>query len=127
MLNATSCASVDPAEQKPVDAEGFSEPRIEPHHEKNRDDDAIDLEKLNAIKNRILMMKDIDEEDITPDLSFVDLNFDSLDYIEMQVVLLSEYGVKIPDEKFSSGEVVTIRDAIALTNKLISANASNEK
>ncbi|WP_104398501.1 phosphopantetheine-binding protein [Vibrio penaeicida] len=69
---------------------------------------SVDIFK--GIKNRILMMKDIEEEKILFESSFKSLEFDSLDYIETQVYVMSEYGVNIPEEKFSDLSISTIQE-----------------
>lgn len=72
------------------------------------------LNIFNAIKSRILMMKDIAEGDIRMNTTFHSLNFESLDYVEIQVVVLGDYGIKITEEEFSTGTVSSIGDIINL-------------
>ncbi|WP_323837296.1 acyl carrier protein [Photorhabdus africana] len=68
---------------------------------------------FTAIKNRILMMKDIEEEEITPESYFVSLKFDSLDYVEIQVFVLETYGIMLKAELFSDHSISTLDE---LTN-----------
>ncbi|PQQ26406.1 acyl carrier protein [Photorhabdus hindustanensis] len=68
---------------------------------------------FTKIKNRILVMKDIEEEEITPESSFVSLKFDSLDYVEIQVFVLEVYGISIKAELFSNHSILTLNE---LTN-----------
>lgn len=58
----------------------------------------------------ILDLKDFDEDDINKDLTFEELDLDSLDFIEIQVVLKKSYGVTIQAEAFQEGEIDTIGD-----------------
>ncbi|MBS9427125.1 acyl carrier protein [Photorhabdus akhurstii] len=68
---------------------------------------------FTKIKNRILVMKDIEEGEITPESSFVSLKFDSLDYVEIQVFVLEMYGISIKAELFSNHSILTLNE---LTN-----------
>ncbi|AWK41999.1 acyl carrier protein [Photorhabdus laumondii subsp. laumondii] len=68
---------------------------------------------FTAIKNRILMMKDIEEEEITPESYFISLKFDSLDYVEIQVFVLETYGIMLKAELFSDHSISTLDE---LTN-----------
>ncbi|MER2471667.1 acyl carrier protein [Photorhabdus laumondii] len=68
---------------------------------------------FTAIKNRILMMKDIEEEEITPESYFISLKFDSLDYVEIQVFILETYGIMLKAELFSDHSISTLDE---LTN-----------
>lgn len=77
------------------------------------------IEIFKGIKNRILMMKDIEEDKIRFESSFQSLEFDSLDYIETQVYVMSEYGVNIPEERFSDLSISTIQE---LSEYVISYN-----
>ncbi|MBS9437173.1 acyl carrier protein [Photorhabdus noenieputensis] len=65
---------------------------------------------FTKIKNRILMMKDIEEEEITPESSFISLKFDSLDYVEIQVFVLEVYGISIKAELFSNHSILTLNE-----------------
>ncbi|MCC8374825.1 MULTISPECIES: acyl carrier protein [Photorhabdus] len=65
---------------------------------------------FTAIKNRILMMKDIEEEEITPESYFASLKFDSLDYVEIQVFVLETYGIMLKAELFSDHSISTLDD-----------------
>ncbi|TNH42460.1 acyl carrier protein [Photorhabdus luminescens] len=67
-------------------------------------------EIFTEIKNRILMMKDIEDAKITPESSFVSLEFDSLDYVEIQVFVLEMYGVVLKAELFSNHSISTLNE-----------------
>ncbi|ETS30835.1 hypothetical protein BB987_03105 [Photorhabdus temperata] len=65
---------------------------------------------FTEVKNRILMMKDIEETEITPESSFVSLKFDSLDYVEIQVFILEIYRISIKAELFSNHSILTLNE-----------------
>ena len=53
----------------------------------------------------------VDEEQITPDASFVeDLNADSLDLVDLIMTLEEQFGMEISDE--DAEKIVTIQDAV---------------
>lgn len=64
-------------------------------------------EKLKGIVTEQL---GVDEEDVTPEASFVDdLNADSLDLVELIMSLEEEFGLEISDE--DAEKIVTVGDA----------------
>jgi len=53
----------------------------------------------------------VDEEEITPDSSFVDdLGADSLDTVELVMAFEEEFGIEIPDE--DAEKIQTVQNAI---------------
>ena len=51
------------------------------------------------VKNIIVEQLGVDEEEVTPDASFVDdLGADSLDTVELVMAFEEEFGAEIPDE-----------------------------
>lgn len=81
-------------------------------------DSSSDLNKVfDFLRETILELTDLEEEDITPKTSLDELEMDSLDYVEVQIETKKEFGVKLNPNVFSSGEVVTIED---FCNKVIS-------
>lgn len=62
------------------------------------------------IKERILMMKDLNETEILLESTFESLGFDSLDYIELQILTQDLYRIKVPDELFYQRNIVSIKD-----------------
>ncbi|EOC9367828.1 phosphopantetheine-binding protein [Enterobacter asburiae] len=62
------------------------------------------------IKERILMMKDLNETEILLESTFESLGFDSLDYIELQILTQDLYRIKVPDEIFYQRNIVSIKD-----------------
>jgi acyl carrier protein len=64
------------------------------------------------IKERILMMKDLNETEILLESTFESLGFDSLDYIELQILSQDLYGIKLPDELFYQRYIASIKDMV---------------
>ena len=53
----------------------------------------------DKVKGIIVEQLGVDEEEVTPDASFVDdLGADSLDTVELVMALEEEFGTEIPDE-----------------------------
>ena len=53
----------------------------------------------------------VDEEEVTPDASFVDdLGADSLDTVELVMAFEEEFGIEIPDD--AAEKIQTVGDAI---------------
>ena len=54
----------------------------------------------------------VDEEDVTPDASFVDdLGADSLDTVELVMAFEDEFGIEIPDE--DARKITRVKEAVA--------------
>ena len=65
----------------------------------------------DKVKSIIVEQLGVDEEEVTPDASFVDdLGADSLDTVELVMAFEEEFGVEIPDD--SAEKILTVRDAI---------------
>lgn len=67
---------------------------------------------FEAVKMRILSMKDIEADKISMGVSFKNLNFDSLDYVEIQVFILDLYRVNISEELFIRHEISTLEQLV---------------
>lgn len=67
---------------------------------------------FEAVKMRILSMKDIEADKISMGISFENLNFDSLDYVEIQVFILDLYHISISDELFVQHEINTLEQLV---------------
>ena len=68
----------------------------------------MEFERLKAIVAELL---DLDEDKITPDVSFKDdLGADSIDLVELHMALEDETGLTIPDEKVL--EFHTVQDVL---------------
>jgi acyl carrier protein len=67
------------------------------------------------IKEIIVEQLGVDEEQITPDASFIDdLGADSLDTVELVMAFEEEFDVEIPDE--DAEKIRTVQDVIEYLN-----------
>jgi len=67
------------------------------------------------IKEIIMEQLGVDEEQITPDASFIDdLGADSLDTVELVMAFEEEFDVEIPDE--DAEKIRTVQDVIDYLN-----------
>ena len=65
----------------------------------------------DKVKSIIVEQLGVDEEEVTPDASFVDdLGADSLDTVELVMAFEEEFGMEIPDEE--AEKLQTVGDAI---------------
>jgi acyl carrier protein len=70
----------------------------------------------DKVKSIIVEQLGVDEEEVTPDASFVDdLGADSLDTVELVMAFEEEFGVEIPDD--AAETIVTVGDAIKFLEK----------
>ena len=66
----------------------------------------------DKVKGIIVEQLGVDEEEVTPDASFVDdLGADSLDTVELVMAFEEEFSLEIPDEE--AERIQTIQDAIS--------------
>ncbi|MDX1777264.1 MAG: acyl carrier protein [Thermodesulfobacteriota bacterium] len=64
------------------------------------------------VKNVIIEQLGVSADEVVPDASFVDdLGADSLDLVELVMVLEEEFGQEIPDE--AAEKIQTVQDAIS--------------
>ena len=65
----------------------------------------------DKVKGIIVEQLGVDEEEVTPDASFVDdLGADSLDTVELVMALEEEFETEIPDEE--AEKITTVKEAI---------------
>ena len=65
----------------------------------------------DKVKSIIVEQLGVDEEEVTPDASFVDdLGADSLDTVELVMAFEEEFGIEIPDE--SAEKIGNVREAV---------------
>ena len=65
----------------------------------------------DKVKGIIVEQLGVDEEEVTPDASFVDdLGADSLDTVELVMAFEEEFDIEIPDE--DAEKITTVGDAI---------------
>jgi len=66
---------------------------------------------FERVKQIIIDQLGVNEEQVTPEASFVDdLGADSLDTVELVMSFEEEFGIEIPDE--DAEKIVTIGDAV---------------
>ena len=65
----------------------------------------------DKVKSIIVEQLGVDEEEVTPDASFVDdLGADSLDTVELVMAFEEEFGIEIPDE--DAEKFTRVREAV---------------
>ena len=65
----------------------------------------------DKVKSIIVEQLGVDEEEVTPDASFVDdLGADSLDTVELVMAFEEEFGIEIPDD--AAEQIKTVGNAI---------------
>ena len=70
----------------------------------------------DKVKSIIVEQLGVDEEEVTPDASFVDdLGADSLDTVELVMALEEEFEIEIPDE--DAEKITTVQQAIEYVNE----------
>jgi acyl carrier protein len=74
---------------------------------------------IEYLKELVLEMVDVDEADLSLDASFDELKLDSLAFIELQLGIAKNYGVKLEPQAFVSGEVKTLNDIARTVQALI--------
>lgn len=64
---------------------------------------------FNVVRDLILELKDIDEGDVTLDTTIESLSLDSLDFVEMQVVVQKKIAVVLDPESFAGHKISSLR------------------
>ena len=76
----------------------------------------------DKVKSIIVEQLGVDEEEVTPDASFVeDLGADSLDTVELVMAFEEEFEIEIPDE--DAEKIQRVKDAVEYIEK----NAKSKK
>ncbi len=72
----------------------------------------MDTEEIfEKVKEVIVEQLNVDEDEVTPDASFIDdLGADSLDIVELVMALEESFGISIPDEEAEN--IKTVGDAV---------------
>ena len=77
----------------------------------------MDIEE--QVKNIVVEQLGVSVDEVVPEASFVDdLGADSLDLVELVMVLEEEFGKEIPDE--DAEKIQTVQDAISFITKNMS-------
>lgn len=63
---------------------------------------------FNKVCETIADAKDLDIEELTPDVSLLQLNLDSLDYVELMVLTKREFGVALTADDFAKNPTMTL-------------------
>ena len=70
----------------------------------------------DKVKSIIVEQLGVDEEEVTPDASFVDdLGADSLDTVELVMAFEEEFGIEIPDE--DAEKITRVKEAVEYIDK----------
>jgi acyl carrier protein len=70
----------------------------------------------DQVKKIIVEQLGVDEDEVTPDASFVDdLGADSLDTVELVMAFEEEFGCEIPDD--AAETILTVGDAVKFLEK----------
>src|SRR3979409_2275084 len=76
----------------------------------------------DKVKSIIVEQLGVDEEEVTPDASFVDdLGADSLDTVELVMAFEEEFGIEIPDE--DAEKITRVKEAV----EYIESHGKNKK
>lgn len=62
-----------------------------------------------VVRDLILELKDVDEDAVTLDTHIESMEFDSLDFVEMQVVVQKKIGVALDPDSFARRQIATLR------------------
>jgi acyl carrier protein len=65
---------------------------------------------FDVIKDSILELKDLAEDDVHPDAELKDLGLDSLDFVEVQVILKRRFGVQVQAGAFAEGRIRSLQE-----------------
>ncbi len=78
------------------------------------------------VKKIVVEQLGVNENEVTPNASFVDdLGADSLDTVELVMALEEEFGCEIPDEQ--AEKITTVQQAIDYINSQLGAQSSSQK
>jgi acyl carrier protein len=71
------------------------------------------FERLNGVLDELVGVKAENEDQKFRE----DLNLDSLDWIELTLMLEDEFGIEIPEEVYDKGQITTVRQAVEYLDK----------
>jgi len=64
---------------------------------------------FQVVSDLILELKDVDEDGVTLDTTIESLALDSLDFVELQLVVKKKVGVALDPQAFASRAIATLR------------------
>lgn len=64
---------------------------------------------FEVVRDLILEVKDVDDNDVTLDTSIEALSLDSLDFVELQLVVRKKVGVALDPQAFANRKIATLR------------------
>ena len=64
---------------------------------------------FEVVRDLILEVKDVDDNDVTLDTSIEALSLDSLDFVELQLVVRKRVGVALDPQAFANRKIATLR------------------
>ncbi len=77
------------------------------------------MDVFSKVKEIIVDQLGIDEEDVTPDASFIDdLGADSLDIVELIMAFEEEFDIEIPDE--DAEKITNVSEAVEYIDSKLS-------
>lgn len=65
---------------------------------------------ISFLKDLALEMTDVDENELSADMTFEEIGFDSLAFVELQLNVFKKFGIRIQPDAFASGELKTLND-----------------
>jgi acyl carrier protein len=82
----------------------------------NKERDTMDQQKLfDTVQNVLVDTFGVDAESVTADATFESLELDSLDLVELTLLIEEETGVKIEDDEVE--QIRTVGDAVSLISE----------
>ena len=70
------------------------------------------MNTLDFLIETILELKDVEESTLTPQLRLEELALESLDYVEIQVLLKKRYALEIDPQLFMTGKIGSLGDLV---------------
>lgn len=71
------------------------------------------MKTLDFLIEAILELKDVDAEDLQPSRPLQELALESLDYVEIQVLIKKRYALEVDPQLFMTGKIVTLGDLVS--------------
>lgn len=78
---------------------------------------------FQVVQDLILELKDVEEDGVTLDTSIESLALDSLDFVELQLVVKKKVGVALDPQAFVNRKIATLRQLCEYVVELKEADA----